>query len=72
VSKVGVGGPGVGEAGAPVQAASEASRTKTNTLAHRWTGWNMLAVNGVMMISVPIIAQANMEKSLIHDRQWVL
>ena len=69
---VDVGRPGVGEAGALVQAANETSRTKTDTLANRRKMWNMLAVNGVMVISAPIIAQVNVGKSLIRNAQLVL
>jgi hypothetical protein len=70
--RVGVGKAGVGEAGAPVQATKKASRTRTDAPANRRKMWNMLAAKNVMMISVPIIAQAHAEKSLIHDRQSVL
>ena len=57
VEGVAVGAIGVGVAGALVQAANATSRTSTDPLANRRKSWNMLAVDGVMVMSVPIIAQ---------------
>jgi gas vesicle protein len=72
VTGVGVGACGVGEAGALVQAPNRTSKTRIDTLANRRKMWNMLAANGVMVISAPIIAQAHTGKSLIRDGQLVL
>ena len=55
-----------------VQAVDKTSRANMNAAANRRKRWNMLAVYGVMVIGAPIIAQANPEKSLIHEGQKVL
>ncbi len=62
----------VGEAGALMQPGSEASRIRMEARAACRTKWNMLVVNGVMIISAPIIAQPIWDKSLIREWQWVL
>jgi hypothetical protein len=72
VGEAGAGESGVGDAGALMQAVNKTSRTKTDMLVNRRKRWNMLAVKGVMMISAPIIAQANVEKSLIQNGQLML
>jgi hypothetical protein len=69
---VGVDTTWVGEAGVLTQADGKTSRANMNMLATRRKRWNMLAVDGVMVIGAPIIAQANPEKSLIHEGQLVL
>ena len=55
-----------------VQAVDMTSRTKNDRLVDRRKMWNMLALNGVMVTSAPIIAQANAAKSLIQRGQLVL